>query len=117
MRHGEKILIQLGFVLLILAGLGPFAGRATLAQTLVLSVSLAVGLYLLGDRLILPRVPAGGPSWAAAADGLAAMLVLRYLAPAVDARFGWPGALLLGAAVGLGEYFLYRRRTALGNAR
>lgn len=111
MKHGERILIQLGFILLVLAGLGPLVGRATLAQILVLAVLLAVGLYLLGDLLVLPRAPANARAWAAVADGLAAALILRYLAPAVDARFGWGGVLVLGAAVGLGEYFLYRQRT------
>lgn len=107
MEPWHNFAARVGIVLLALAVVGPFAGRADLGQTLVLGVAIAGLLYLLGD-LLLPRVLAlAGKAAAAAGDGLLAAAGLRYLAPSLGASFGWGASLLLGALIGLGEYGLH----------
>ncbi len=109
MARWEQVLAKLVFVLLVMAGLGPLLGRATLAQTLALSILIAAGLYVLGDLLLLPRVLSHvGNPLAAAGDGLAAAIGLRYLAPLLGAEYVWAASLALGAAIGASEYFLHR---------
>lgn len=108
MAYWESFLGKLAFELLILAGLGPLVGRATLAQTFILALLVAAGLYLLGDLLLLPRLlPLIGRGWAAASDGLIAALLLRVLSPMLGAAYGWGASLLLGAAVGISEFFVH----------
>ncbi len=108
MARWESFLGKLALELLILAGLGPLVGRANLAQTILLALLVAAVLYLLGDLLLLPRLlPSIGHGWAAVADGLIAALLLRVLAPMLGAAFGWGGCLLLGAAVGISEFFIH----------
>ena len=108
MAYWERYLTKSVFVLLVLAALGPLVGRATLAQTLALTL-LAAGILLLGDVFLLPRaLPYVDDRLAAAGDGLLAALILRYLGPLLGAGYGWGGALVLGAGIGLSEYLLHR---------
>jgi len=109
MSHWERLLVKFVLVLLILAGISPLLGQATLAQTLVLGSVVASVLYFLGD-LVLPRLLRAehGPL-AAVGEGLIAALILRYLALALGARFSPVASLVFGAAVGLAGYYWYGR--------
>jgi hypothetical protein len=106
--HTENVLAKFGVILILLAGLTPLLAKETLGQILLLSLLLTAVLYLT-DLFLMPSVAKRtGNRVAAAGDGLAAAVILRLLAPALGVGLGWGGAIILGVAVGFGEYFLHR---------
>ncbi|MGE5549895.1 MAG: DUF2512 family protein [Bacteroidota bacterium] len=118
MARWESFAVKLAFMLLILASLGPLLGQAGLAQTMLLGILLAGILYFLGDAFLLPKMRAVLDNRVAAAgDGLAAAVILRYLAPMLGARFGWGASLILGAAIGVSEYYQHRWEGARAGGR
>ncbi|MCL6613261.1 MAG: hypothetical protein K6U03_01360 [Firmicutes bacterium] len=98
-RDRGRLLLGWVQALVVLGFLGPLAGRATLRQTLVLALIIGTVLWLVDAALRALRP--GDPYLPAAGEGLLAVFALRYLAGAIGAEFGWPGALVLGLAIGL----------------